>query len=85
MGSLMMNCHFRKADMSDVPNLDNVVILPVKRYVRFYRSYHECDFCGQQTRGRVYEGTQQVTCGACDAVLIEAEHREIEIVFEPDF
>ncbi len=71
--------------MSDVPNLDNVVILPVKRYVRFYRSYHECDFCGQQTRGRVYEGTQQVTCGACDAVLIEAEHREIEIVFEPDF
>ena len=24
--------------MSDVPNLDNVVVLPVKRYVRFYRT-----------------------------------------------
>ena len=85
MGSLMMKYHFKEIKMSDVPNLDNVVILPVKRYVRFYRDYVECDFCGQQTRGRVYEGSQQVTCGACHSVLVEVNHDEIGVLFEPDF
>jgi hypothetical protein len=81
----MMNCHSRKINMSDVPDLSNVVTLPVKRYVRFYKDFVECDFCGQQTRGRVYEGSQQVTCGACNAVLIEVNHDQLDVMFEPDF
>lgn len=85
MGFLMTKYHFLRIDMSDVPNLSNVVTLPVKRYVRFYKDFVECDFCGQQTRGRVYEGSQQVTCGSCSAVLIEVNHDQLDITFEPDF
>ena len=41
------------------------------RYVRFYEEHIECDFCGQHTRGRVYDGTQCVVCGSCGHTLIE--------------
>lgn len=39
--------------------------------VRFYAEYIECDFCGEPTRGRVYEGEQEVVCGSCHRTLIE--------------
>ena len=29
-------------------------------FVRFYAEYIECDFCGEPTRGRVYDGEQEV-------------------------
>ena len=50
---------------------NNVIKLPKKDYVRFYDDFVECDFCGQQTRGRVYEGSQQIVCGACNAPFFE--------------
>ena len=40
-------------------------------FVRFYEEHIECDFCGQHTRGRVYDGTQCVLCGSCGHTLIE--------------
>ena len=55
--------------MSDVPNLDEVVLKDYT-YYNFYEGFIECDFCGQQTRGRVYNGSDDVMCGACDAVLL---------------
>ena len=66
----MTICRFREKQMSDVPNLDDVV-LKDRRYYSFYEGFVECDFCGQQTRGRVYSGSQQVKCGACHAVLLD--------------
>jgi ribosomal protein S27E len=54
-----------------------------KPYVRFYRDFVECDFCGQLTRGRVYEDSQEITCGSCNATLWEFES-DIAIAFEPD-
>jgi hypothetical protein len=42
-----------------------------KDYVRFYDDFVECDFCGQLTRGRVYEGSQKITCGACHTPFFE--------------
>ena len=56
--------------MSDVPNLDDVV-LKDRSFHSFYEGFIECDFCGQQTRGRVYNGSSKVTCGACHAVLLD--------------
>lgn len=44
-----------------------------RRFVRFYSEYIECDFCGQPTRGRVYDQTQEVTCGACGQILLIVE------------
>ena len=65
-----MICHFREKQMSDVPNLHDVV-LKDRSYNRFYEGFIECDFCGQQTRGRVYSGSHKVLCGACHAVLLD--------------
>ena len=56
--------------MSDVPNLDEVV-LKDRSYYNFYEGFIDCDFCGQQTRGRVYNGSSKVKCGACHAVLLD--------------
>jgi hypothetical protein len=56
--------------MSDVPNLDDVV-LKDRSYYNFYEGFINCDFCGQQTRGRVYNGSHEVKCGACHAVLLD--------------
>tara|TARA_R100000773_G_scaffold32177_1_gene27449 strand:+ start:255 stop:497 length:243 start_codon:yes stop_codon:yes gene_type:complete len=64
-----MICHFREKQMSDVPNLNDIV-LKDRSYFNFYEAFIECDFCGQQTRGRVYNGSDNVICGACDAVLL---------------
>ena len=44
-----------------------------RRFVRFYAEYIDCDFCGQPTRGRVYDSTQEVTCGACGQILLMVE------------
>ncbi len=55
--------------MSDVPNLNDIV-LKDRSYFNFYEAFIDCDFCGQQTRGRVYNGSDNVKCGACDAVLL---------------
>lgn len=58
---------------------DNVVPFKRNEFVRFYDDYIECDFCGQQTRGRVYEGSQKIQCGACAAVFFEFETEEKKI------
>jgi len=47
-----------------------------QRFIRYYSDYVACDFCGEQTRGRVYESTQSVTCGSC--------HKEIATELPPD-
>jgi len=48
-----------------------IIKMPKKDYVNFYEDFVECDFCGQLTRGRVYEGAQKIECGACGTVFFE--------------
>ena len=50
---------------------DNVLPFKSRKYVNFYREYIDCDFCGQQTLGRVYEGSQSIDCGACGRAMFE--------------
>jgi len=39
-------------------------------YENFYEEYIDCDFCGQMTRGRVYDDKpNQVYCGSCHGLL----------------
>jgi hypothetical protein len=52
-------------------------------YVRFYKDFVPCDFCGQPSRGRVYDLTQRVVCGSCgeewfsiDMVTVDGEVSE---------
>ena len=41
-------------------------------YTQHYSRHIECDFCGQMTRGRVWEDDPtKVKCGACNGVLFE--------------
>ncbi len=48
-----------------------------RRFVRFYVDYIDCDFCGQPTRGRVYDSTQEVTCGSCGKILLIVESEPV--------
>jgi len=53
--------------MADVVDLE----AQERDYVRFFRNYVDCDWCGMQTRGRVYEETQTIVCSACRKPLLE--------------
>ena len=53
--------------MAEVVDLD----AQERDYVRFFRNYVDCDWCGMQTRGRVYEETQTIVCSACRKPLLE--------------
>ena len=64
--------------------MGDLIDFPSKKFVRFYRDYIECDFCGQLTRGRVYEDSQEIVCGSCNSSMFEFETSEEQIVFEID-
>lgn len=54
-------------------------------WVRFFRDPWDCDWCGLPTRGRVYEETQTVVCGACRKPLLEIDSDPRHyIAFEED-
>ena len=55
--------------MADVVDLE----AQEREYVRFFRNYVECDWCGMSTRGRVYEETQTSVCSACRKPLLEID------------
>jgi len=41
-------------------------------YRRYYEDFVECDFCGAQTRGRVYrKKPTRVLCGACNRIILD--------------
>jgi len=45
-------------------------------YRPWYTALVPCDFCGQLTRGRVYDGANQVVCGSCNTVLVDDVEKE---------
>ena len=52
---------------------------PAKKSVNYrpwYTVLVPCDFCGQHTRGRVYDGANQVVCGSCNTVLVDDVEKE---------
>ncbi len=36
-------------------------------FVRFFEKPVECDFCGNKTRGRVFDSEEEVVCSECDS------------------
>lgn len=41
-------------------------------YIKLYEKFVDCDFCGQQTRGRVYDDEpEKAYCGSCNRVIFE--------------
>ena len=55
-------------------------------FVRFFKDYVECAHCEQQTGGRVYEESQQITCSVCDGVLLEIDDEpHIILTLEEDW
>ncbi len=49
-------------------------------YLRYYVKHIDCDWCGEQTRGRVYKGRTDVSCGSCDRQLKELDKKEYIII-----
>jgi hypothetical protein len=39
-------------------------------FLRYYDNHVTCDFCGQQTRGRLYEYSVDVVCGSCGEAIV---------------
>ena len=62
--------------------MGDLLNFPSLKFVRFYKDYIECDFCGQLTRGRVYEDSQEIVCGSCNASMFEFGTTEPDIDFE---
>lgn len=56
-------------------NGSNVIDIP-RRYVRFYAKHIECNFCGELSRGRIYDSMQMVVCGSCGGVWWTFEHSD---------
>ena len=51
----------------------------METYWRYYVKHIDCDWCGKQTRGRVYENRTDVICGACKKQLKELNEKEIRM------
>ena len=49
-------------------------------YIRYYETHIDCDWCGRQTRGRIYKNRTDVSCGSCHRQLKEVTKREIAII-----
>ena len=49
-------------------------------FLRYYDNYIDCDWCGAVTKGRVYEGRTDVSCGCCDRQLLELSQSELELL-----
>ena len=67
-------------------SMADVVRFERNEFVRFFKDYVVCDWCEQQTRARVYEESQQITCSVCDGVLLEiGESTSYVLTLEDDF
>ena len=69
--------------------MTNVVNMNDRKFVRFFAEPIECEDSGKDTRGYVYEGSQQIICNHCREVMLELtterEEREIGIIiFTPE-
>ena len=68
--------------------MTNVVNMNDRKFVRFFAEPIECEDCGKDTRGYVYEGSQQIICNNCREVMLELERErittEMVIVFTPE-
>lgn len=54
-------------------------------FVRFFKDYVDCDWCGQPTRARVYEESQSIVCSVCRQTLLEiGEETSYVISFDGD-
>jgi hypothetical protein len=66
----------------------NVVNINDRNFVRFFAEPVGCDNCGEDTRGYVYEDSQQIICSHCRGVLLELERErvttEMVIIFKPE-
>ena len=48
-------------------------------YWRYDETHISSDWCGALTRGRVYKGRTDVSCGSCDRQLKELTKKEYSI------
>lgn len=42
-----------------------------EQYTRYYEHHVMCDWCGAFTRGRIFDGSTEVLCGACHEIIAE--------------
>ena len=53
--------------------VSNVIGINDRQFVRFFAEPVECEDCGEDTLGYVFENSQQIVCSHCRNVMLELE------------
>ena len=68
--------------------MSNIIGINDRKFVRFFSNPVECEDCGEETSGYVFENSQQVVCSRCRGVMLEAEVERVTtdmvIIFTPE-
>jgi uncharacterized protein (DUF983 family) len=65
-------------------------VIDMKEYfsVRFFKRDILCGFCGNPTRGRVYDSGEAIVCTECGGPMMELESDDfagnMTIIFDPE-
>lgn len=68
--------------------MSNVINISDRNFVQFFSEPVECEDCGEDTLGYVFEQSQQIVCSHCRGVMLELERErvttEMMIIFTPE-
>lgn len=68
--------------------VSNVIGINDRKFVRFFAEPVECEDCGEDTLGYVFENSQQIVCSHCRSVMLELERERVTtdmvIIFTPE-
>ena len=60
--------------------MGDVVNIRDRHFVQFFTEPVDCDWCGQETHGYVFERMQSIVCSKCRQPLLVIDDREKMIV-----
>lgn len=68
--------------------MSNVINISDRNFVQFFAEPVECEDCGEDTLGYVFEQSQQIVCSHCRGVMLELERERVTtdmvIIFTPE-
>lgn len=68
--------------------MSNVININDRNFVQFFAEPVECEDCGEDTLGYVFEQSQQIVCSHCREVMLELERERVTtdmmIIFTPE-
>jgi len=60
--------------------MGDIIKFGERHVVHFFTNPVECDWCGEETKGFVYEGMQSIVCSLCKEPMLVIEDKPTFIV-----